>query len=227
MKVEKTQRFLIGVHQEDERIQYLIKRKPYLAIGVAILKSTEMGLELVYMKEFTAERQVELDVELEPGNYFLLPRTSGCGFHRPADAKKEHIKLMDKSGDLTPMAELMVKDIFRRLDDFMVNNKLEYKEFLEFQKKIGQTMTEEEFKSQILRKYCNNNQGAVNRRGFIEYIKDSIRTKGENTVWGWLAKWGYDENAYGIEARTFMLTIHSMEMSSLQVVKMTKQRDLD
>lgn len=43
----------------------MIKRKPYLAIGIAILKKDESGnLELVYMREFATERQVELEVSL-------------------------------------------------------------------------------------------------------------------------------------------------------------------
>ena len=50
-----------------------------MAVGVAVLQKTSRGgLELIYMKEFSAERQVELDVELEPGEYVILPRTSGC-----------------------------------------------------------------------------------------------------------------------------------------------------
>lgn len=35
--VDQKQRILLGLHQEDERIQDIIKRKPYMAIGVAIL----------------------------------------------------------------------------------------------------------------------------------------------------------------------------------------------
>lgn len=81
------------------------------------------------MKDFSAERQVELDVELEPGEYVILPRTSGCSLKRPLGAVSENIKLLDVSGDLHPMAELIIKDIFRRLDKYMVNNILEYGEF--------------------------------------------------------------------------------------------------
>ena len=58
IKVPQKQRVLIGIHQEDERIQDLIKRKPYIAIGVAILqKNSRTGaLDLIFMKEFSAER---------------------------------------------------------------------------------------------------------------------------------------------------------------------------
>ena len=84
------------------------------------------------MKEFSAERQVELDVELEVGEYVILPRTSGCTLRRPLAAKPEYIKLIDSNGDLHPIAELCIRDIFRRLDKIMINNILEFSEFQEF-----------------------------------------------------------------------------------------------
>lgn len=81
------------------------------------------------MKEFTGERQVELDVELEAGEYLVLPRTSGCTMKRPPGAKSEYIKLLDASGELHPLAELCIKDIFRRLDKVIINNIIEFSEF--------------------------------------------------------------------------------------------------
>lgn len=78
------------------------------------------------MKEFTQERQVELDVELESGDYIILPRTSGVALRRPQNAQSENIKLLDKNGDLHPLVDLTIKDIFRRLDKYMINNILEF-----------------------------------------------------------------------------------------------------
>jgi hypothetical protein len=43
------------------------------------------------MKDFSAERQVELDVELEVGEYIILPRTSGCSLKRPPAAKSQYL----------------------------------------------------------------------------------------------------------------------------------------
>ncbi len=40
LSVSQKQRVIIGIHQEDERIQDVISRKPYMAIGIAILKKT-------------------------------------------------------------------------------------------------------------------------------------------------------------------------------------------
>lgn len=75
------------------------------------------------MREFATERQVELEVELPPGEYVVLPRTSGCGLIRPKSAKKESMNLIDpRTKELTHIAELTIKDIFRRLDKIELNN---------------------------------------------------------------------------------------------------------
>jgi hypothetical protein len=101
-----------------------------MAIGVAILlRNSRGGLDLLYMKEFSAERQVELDVELDAGEYIILPRTSGCGLKRPTAAGSEYIKLLDINDELHPFADLVIKDIFRRLDKVLINNILEFSEF--------------------------------------------------------------------------------------------------
>jgi len=118
-----------------------------MSIGLAVMQKTAKGsLELVYVKEFSTERQTELDVELEPGEYVILPMTSGCHLRRPLSAKNENIKLIDSSGILNPLAEVCIKDIFRRLDKYMVNNILEYGEFEEFYNRIGIKITEADFR---------------------------------------------------------------------------------
>lgn len=167
----------MGIHQEDERIQHVVERKPFMAIGIAIMQKTSKGgLELIYMKEFCAERQVELDVELEPGEYVILPRTSGCALRKPLKAKGENIRLLNSSGDLHPIADLTIRDVFKRLDKYMINNIVEYGEMQEFYQRMNLQITEKEFQQKILQRFCNNDNGGINRRGFIEFWKDAIRT---------------------------------------------------
>jgi len=104
-----------------------------MAIGVAILKKQKNGkLDLIYMKDFSAERQVELDVELEVGEYIILPRTSGCSLKRPPAAKSQYLQLIDANGNMNSLGEIVIKDIFSRLDKVTINNVLEYKEFQDF-----------------------------------------------------------------------------------------------
>ena len=69
----------ITVHQEDERRKGVLLRRPYCEVSIAILRCTENGgVELYDLKDFTIDRQVEIEVNLERGTYIILPRTTGC-----------------------------------------------------------------------------------------------------------------------------------------------------
>jgi hypothetical protein len=57
-------------------------------VSLAVLKCTAEGVELVDLKDFMQDRQCEMEVNLEPGSYIVLPRTTGCTLRRPEDAKK-------------------------------------------------------------------------------------------------------------------------------------------
>ena len=100
------------------------------------------GFEIVAVKDFILERQVELEVVLEPGEYVVLPRTTGCNLRKPDSSSRSDTtlppSLLDSTGtDLDPIAELIIKDIFRRLDKLTIDNSLSYNEFKEFYKRLS------------------------------------------------------------------------------------------
>lgn len=73
------QRVFITVHQEDERKKGVLLRRPNFEVSIAILRCMENGgVELYDLKDFTIDRQVEIEVHLERGTYIILPRTTGC-----------------------------------------------------------------------------------------------------------------------------------------------------
>lgn len=78
IEVEFQTRVIIGVHQEDERKIGVLARKPYLDIGIAVLRRTNEGLKLIDLRDFQQSRQCELELTLEPGSYIIQPRTTGC-----------------------------------------------------------------------------------------------------------------------------------------------------
>ena len=109
----------------------------------------------------------------------------------------------------------------------MINNVLEYSEFQEFYQRLGLQLTEQEFKQKILEKFCNNDQGGVNRRGFLAFWRNAIKTQGEAAVYKWFEKWGYDQDLHPFESRCFMLTIHSIQPIAIQIEEATPQKDYD
>ena len=84
---DQSARIFIGLHQEDERIKGVLLHRPYMDVSLAVLKCTAEGVELVDLKDFMQDRQCEMEVNLEPGSYIVLPRTTGCTLRRPDEAK--------------------------------------------------------------------------------------------------------------------------------------------
>ena len=70
---------MIGIHQEDERGTVFFKR-PYIDVGIALLgkRSGDSETELFQIKDFQITRNCELEAILDPGVYFIIPRTTGC-----------------------------------------------------------------------------------------------------------------------------------------------------
>lgn len=48
-------------------------------------------------------------------------------------------------------------------------------------------------------------------------MKDMINTLGEEAVWKWFEKLGYDRDLYSIRSRTFLVTVHSTTELSITV----------
>lgn len=53
------------------------KLRPYVDIGITILKFKNGNYEYVAHLDTEYQREVFLEVELDPGNYLVVPRTIG------------------------------------------------------------------------------------------------------------------------------------------------------
>ena len=82
-------------------------------MSIVVLKRTsDNNVDLVDLKDFAIERQVELELMLEPGSYIILPRTTGCTLRRPTEALDENVDLVDSKGEFNEMLESTISDIF-------------------------------------------------------------------------------------------------------------------
>ena len=79
LSVARTTRAFVSVHQEDERCR---NAKPYIDVGVTVLRIEpgECNYALVDASGNSVERQNQLEVELTPGRYLIVPTTTGCKF---------------------------------------------------------------------------------------------------------------------------------------------------
>lgn len=121
-------------------------------------------MELVDYKNLSRDRQVELEVELKPGKYIVVPRTTGALMGKSASWNdKPKTPLLDKDGQLTKAFESVVEDIFRKFDLF-IGRELSFEEFKSFYRCTGKPeLTEFDFKLSFLDKYCSTSEGVTVR----------------------------------------------------------------
>ncbi|OMJ87011.1 hypothetical protein SteCoe_11338 [Stentor coeruleus] len=218
-------RLFIGVHQEDERQVGVSTKRQYLDIGIVVLKRLNDGtITVIGKKDFSINRECELEIVLDPGSYIVLPKTSGCLLRRPEDAPMERTKLLTSKGELTDIAESTIQDIFRKFD-MLLNRELSYTEFKGFYECINRSLTEIEYKQKVLKRYCSTENG-LSLKGFKDFFVDNIKSLGEEAIWGWLDSLGYDRELYSVRSRCFILTFHSETEISI-TVRDAIQTDLD
>ena len=112
-------------------------------MGIAVLKiDKEEGSQLVNFRDFKLSRNVEVELILEPGQYLVVPRTTGCGLKRSDSAEIENIKLIDAQGNLDPLFEATLNDIFNKFD-LVISSTIDFKEFKGFLEIFGKTLRDE------------------------------------------------------------------------------------
>jgi hypothetical protein len=96
----------------------------------------EQGSSLHTFKSYQFRRSIEVELILEPGNYMIVPLTSGCRLKRPENAEIEEIKLMDNVGHFHPQFKAAIEEIFNRID-LVISHTIDYNEFNGFLEMIG------------------------------------------------------------------------------------------
>ena len=61
------------------------------------------SLVLEAYEDLLRDRQVELEVFLEPGKYIVVPRTTGANLFKPLNFSEPEAELADEQGNLTPL----------------------------------------------------------------------------------------------------------------------------
>lgn len=155
-----------------------MSRRPYIDIGIIVLrKAADGSVSLYAFKDYQFERQNEIEVDLDPGSYIILPKTTGCTLKRPIDAANEDIKMLDKNRRLNEIVHSTIIDIFRKYD-MLLTRELTYVEFKGFYECLNKTITQQEFEGQILNHYPSTQRG-LTLAGFLDFFKDAILTYGE------------------------------------------------
>jgi hypothetical protein len=129
--VHTEQEIFVGLHQEDERIQVVLDRRPFIDMGFAVIRVDEdTGLQLHEYIPLSKDRQVELQSSLIPGRYIIIPRTTGglMTFKPVKLLEQPPTPLLQGNGELSKAFSSVVGDIFNKFDTVM-GKELSYSEF--------------------------------------------------------------------------------------------------
>ena len=223
INLEKQTNLIISLFQDEDKFKENDARKNLLDISISVLKlelnNNTNKNEIIHIQtyDFSMSPNLQLEFNLPPGQYLIVPRTSGCLFGR---SLLNNLKIEDKKNDneteiynmetkiFSSIFVNTVKDIFKKFD-ILLNKSLgfrEFKQFLEcvksdvsnFDENVFKTMTEE-FQSY---------NGNITENGFIEFWKKKAIENIEE-IKNWLKALGYDNDLYPLKSRCFMLTFHS------------------
>jgi len=125
-----TCRTWVSLHQEDERVE---TAKPYLDMGVTVLKVLDdewyadedsidyrdmkaaaavlpPAMELTGATGVSVDRQTQLQLDLTPGRYLVVPHTTGCKFKMNESQSKLVIEEAVSAAGAADEEELLVKN---------------------------------------------------------------------------------------------------------------------
>ena len=211
IKLEKKTNIIISLFQDEDKFKEAETRKNLLDIALTILIQDKKTNEISHYQslEYNKISLIQIELNLEPGNYIILPRTSGCFFGRPQNSNEENTILFDKEkGDFTPIFKNTILDIFKKFD-LLLNQKLMYNEFKGFYSStMKEQLDENNFNNIYLKKYSSY-EGGITEKGFIQLFKETYINEGEEKIRKWLFNLGYDNDLYPLRSRNFMLTFHS------------------
>ncbi len=155
-------------------------------LALTILKLENSAEEITHIEstDFLSLPRVQIEKNLEPGTYLIIPRTTGCccfGRHYTQESVKEGKTLLinKETKTLTPVFIGVLKDVFRKLDMGM-NKGLKFAEFRAFWKTVlDEDLKEEIFKKDILPKYSFMGSEMLSEKGFLNFVKDNLIKRGE------------------------------------------------
>jgi hypothetical protein len=154
-------------------------------ISLSVLRHDTGNNEITHIEtlDFTIAPNIQIELTLQPGNYIILPRTTGCFFGRPYDSNSKPVNndtpiYYDYEKRLNSVFISTLKDIFKKFD-MLLNRELKYNEFRGFWECVtGSSISNDEFKAKILDKYNSSGTG-ITEKGFINFFEDMYLNKGE------------------------------------------------
>lgn len=207
-ELKEPQKLTFGIHQEDCSFSNLHLSRPFIDLGMAVLKRNKGSYRLAAFTDSEVKRQVFLEAVLEQGQYMLVPMSSGLNLKsRPASPFA--IKSFDSSDK---QLQLLLIHIFQKLDRDS-DGLLSYEELVKFYKKVGQKLTEENY-NVFLNIYSKKNADVERPKGFTlkHFMNHFFELIGSAEEAGQVfSHFGLDFNNFSFRSRVFGVTVHATD----------------
>jgi hypothetical protein len=214
--IRQKSKIIFGIHQEDERCEGVKETRPYLDIGVAVLSYKEGVYRLVDFKNTDFSRERFLELVLEPGVYYLVPRSVG-------NCLSFNYELCQTAGDFSSRNTIVtsvIRDIFEKYD-IVANEFLSFKELKAFYDYIGLSLTEEQYNGLVnkfgKKEFSNVELEGLSEKGFINLFYSLISNKPVKYIMELFDKLGYNEKLFSHRTRIFMISIHSEKPINISI----------
>ena len=214
LKIDKTTKVIIGIHQEDERSVGVKETRRYIDIGMDLIQLVDGKYKIIDFYPSDFQREVFIEIWLKKGIYYLVPKSVGICLNFENSFKK---KISHFSSDNNIVLSVM-KDIFRKFD-IVFDSKITYKEIILFYEILGKTITEEEFK-EVCKKFgtlTNEPKDYLTEEGFVMLFDSLLKHHDRENILEIFEKLGYDEDLQSVNMRLFTLTLHSSNIVNLEL----------
>lgn len=211
LRVSQPTRLFLGVHQEDSRVQGVSTLRPYLDLGAVVFqKKANNKIKVVDQVPLELDRQAQAELELQPGTYLVMPRSTGCRFQQEEGASRDPHPFFRSGGQAAdPDFLSIMHDIFRKYDVGM-NQRLGFQELAVLVHDAGEPDLSPDQWDSLWHSFCGSEEG-IPFRGVMAWIltggKETVRP--ESDLRRILKNLGYEDNMWSSGSRCYVMSVHA------------------
>lgn len=205
--VEKAGKVIIGVHQADEKCPGIRETSPNVDLGIYIINNVNGSYNLLYKEDPRYERDIYMEIRLEPGEYYIIPKSSGF----INLTKQSNISNYPHIKDVAFLS--IIDETFEKIDILNMQN-ITKEELDTFYSYFDREITADEI-DEILKPYyeCFKfiNRSKFDKKSFAILFNEMYEQFPENSKNEFFKLLGYNQEFISVRSRVFGLTFHSQQ----------------
>lgn len=207
IEIPETTNVIFGLHQEDEKDPYVGKTRPFIDIGLSVIKVEKGVWTLLDYHDTDFVRQDFLEIKLERGEYIILPRSNGVCLD--FDQELDEVTLFSIDN---PLVVSVIEDIFEKYD-LILNGFLSFDEISAFYSFIQKPFTTADYQN-IIKKYKTHAYSVdfhhgISKNWFVKLFFSLIEKMKNAEIYVLFEKLGYKKNLFSNRTRLFNISLHS------------------